>query len=127
MQQVTKTLFRRCGLLSLAAAVLWLLVVFPAYALGGRVGVEDVSVFAIFCLLPGWLVFWLVSRYRVAHSQALAILSGSALRMIFAGSAIYLVMTWRGQVENASLFWLVLFYLVTLAVELSLVLRTDNS
>lgn len=130
MQPAVQTFVRRCGWLSLVTAGLWLVVVGPAYGMTGRNGVEDVSIFAIFCLLPGWLVFWLVSRYGVAtcrktNAPAFAVLAGTGLRMIFGGLAIFLVISRRGQVENATLYWLALFYVVTLMVETFLVVKPE--
>lgn len=112
--------------LMIATAGLWLIVLGPVVALSGRRGVEDVSIFAIACLFPGWLVFWLVSRYRVAKSQAFAILSGTAFRVVFAGAAFCTITLWRGGVENDSLLWLAVFYVATLMMETLLILGRDT-
>ena len=113
---------RRCGWLTLAACALWCLMAVPAYQSSGRDGLIGLTLFGFACLLPGWLVFWLVSRYGVAKSQAIVVIAGTFPRLALAFGAVLLLKYWQGSVSTGSYLSLVLFYIVVLAVETYLVL-----
>lgn len=118
---------RRCGCLTASTVGLWVLLAWPAYRWSGFAGVEELSFAAGLCLIPGWLAFWLVSRYVAAKSQSLAMLAGSVLRMFFVLAGVLLLRMQRDEIPKSFLVWLVVFYLMTLAVETRLVLKNTAS
>jgi len=115
---------RRCGWLTVITIGVWGLLVWPVYAWGGWRSVEGMSLAAVLCLLPGWLVFWLLSRYGVAHGPMI-ILAASGIRMTAVLGAAMYIQSVRPLPFNMFFVWLVPFYLVTLAVETFLVLPVN--
>lgn len=113
---------RRCGWLSLAICLLWCVLAVPSYRFSGEDGLVGLTLFAIACLLPGWLVFCLVSRYGVAKSQALVVLAGTLPRLMLALVAVLILKSWQGRVSTIEYGSLVLFYVAALSVETYLVL-----
>lgn len=112
------------GVLTAAVAALWAVLALPAYRVSGPVGLQGLFLAAALCLVPGWLVFWVASRYRVAQSAAAAVMAGGVLRMLFVLFGVLAV----GELLPALgdwqfLLWVVPFYLVTLVVETWLLLR----
>ena len=112
------------GVLTGAVALLWAVLAWPAYRVSGIVGLQGLILAALLCLVPGWLVFWGASRYRVAQSAGAAVMAGGVLRMLFVLFGVLAI----GKLLPAMgdwqfLLWVVPFYLVTLVVETWLLLR----
>ena len=109
----------KCGWLTAVTAVVWLILVAPAWGLAGRNGIEGLSYAALLCLVPGWLVFLIGSRYGVAETQgAFVVLSGTALRLVFVLSGTLFIQSVRKELRfREFIVWLLVFYLVTLLFE----------
>lgn len=116
----------RCSGLLLWALALWLVLLYPAFALGGSDGVEGLTLAAVLCLLPGWLVLAIGSRWGTDSSQApLLVIGGSVLRMLFVLGGMLVVQGVREDLQfHEFVLWLLVFYLGMLAVETRLLLRT---
>lgn len=115
---------RDCGILTAATVVLWLVLARPAWLLGGPAGLEGVTYAAVLCLLPGWLVFFIASRYRVATARAMAILAGTVFRLLFVLIGVLVLTAVReGLGFREFLVWLIVFYLTTLCIETWLIVR----
>jgi hypothetical protein len=117
-----------CAWLTGVLAALWLVLAVPAYWIAGIDGLEGLSYSALLCLVPGWLVFFLVGRYRVANKQAFAALGGTALRLVFVLVGMTAIQSARTNLGfKEFLVWLILFYLASLFTETLLVIRESSS
>ena len=111
-------------------AALWLTLIvtigrvlcfWPARLLSEEDGVLWMTVAAISCLVPGWIVFFL-STASVFGSDIAAILSQSLVRLLVVGSAAIAVKVNRPELGLAEFYgWLVFFYVLTLATEVVLI------
>jgi len=117
---------RNCGWLTLATLALWVLAVGPANMLAGVRGIQGMTIAAVLCLVPGWLVFWFVSRYGVSQTRAVALLAGTGLRLLFVLAGVLVMQTWQRWGMTDFLVWLGLFYFTTLAIETFLVVRRTS-
>ena len=115
----------RCGLLLAAAVVTWATAAVPAWWLGGRAGLEGLTVAAVLCLLPGFLVFLFVSRMVASENQlSIVVLGGAGLRMLFVLAGMLAVQSLRPDLGfREFVVWLLVFYLAMLATETVLVLK----
>ena len=105
-------------------ALVWLLLVLPAWFAGGFRALEGMSVAGLLCLVPGWLVFGLVQRYRVAKVQAMAVLLGTGLRLAFVGIGYIAVQTpTSGYTFREFTIWLLIMYIAALSRETWQLLR----
>ena len=117
----------RSAILTAATAGLWLLLAGPAFLLAAGDGLEGLTYAALLCLLPGWLVFFLASRYVVANFQAQLILLGTVLRMLFVLVGVFCVQSVRAQLQfREFLVWIIVFYLAMLLVETLLLLKQPS-
>lgn len=124
-----RTALRRCGLLAVFSVVLWGLLLYPAYAMGGRDGVQGLTFAAALCLIPGWLVLLIGSRFTDAGSQMpMVVLGGSALRMLFVLVGMLVVRSSREDLQfHEFVLWLLVFYLAMLAVETRWMLKVPSA
>jgi hypothetical protein len=103
---------------------LWLVFAGPAYLLAGTNGLEGLSYAAVLCFLPGLLVFYLSSRYRVASTRALVLLAGTGVRLVFVLGGMLVIQSVRQNLRfREFIIWLLAFYLATLVAETLLVIR----
>lgn len=122
--------WQRCAWLAIATAALWLLLLAPAWLIGGRDGLIGVSVAALLCVVPGLIVFWLAAAYGAAGGQVpLVVLGGMLLRMVFVFLGMVIVQSADQRLGfREFVIWLLAFYAVLLAVETFLVLpRTESA
>jgi hypothetical protein len=129
-QTPIKMAWTRCAWLGLATALLWLVLLAPAWFLGGRDGLVGVSVAAILCVVPGWIVFWLAAAYGAAGGQVpLVVLGGMLLRMVFVFLGMVIVQSANHNLGlREFVVWLLAFYAVLLGVETFLALpRTESA
>jgi hypothetical protein len=113
------------GRLSIVVAALWVVLAGPAYLMAGALGLEGLSYAAAINLLPGWLVFLILSRYRTPNVAATAVLAGTFLRLVSVLLGVALVRAARPHLGlREFIVWILVFYLVTLAVETSLIVRS---
>jgi hypothetical protein len=115
---------RESGILTGATLLFWVLLAYPAWRLGGQPGIEGLTFAALLCLVPGWLVFFVSSRYRVGSAQAIAVLMGTTLRLMFVLFGAFILTSVRKNLGfREFLVWLIVFYLATLTIETWLVLK----
>jgi len=119
----------RCAWLALTTAALWLLLLAPAWLLGGGDGLIGLSAAALLCVVPGWIVFWFAAAYGAAGGQVpLVVLGGMLLRMIFVFLGMLIIQSADHQLGfREFVVWLLAFYTVLLAVETFLVLPRSGS
>ena len=117
-----------CGFLTVVTVGMWLLLAAPAWFLSGAHGLEGLTFAAVLCLLPGWLVFLMASRYRVAKMQATVILMGSVFRILIVLLGSLLIRSIRTHLGfREFLVWVIVFYLVALGVETFLLVKQSTS
>ncbi|MCA9041519.1 MAG: hypothetical protein KDA65_14295 [Planctomycetaceae bacterium] len=119
--------------LSVANLVLWtlgfsLFLAVPAYLMVGPQALSGLSLAAFLCLVPGWLVFLLYSRYGDPSQVTVGFLIGSGIRLaIVLGGFV--------AVDKSNLFssrlefvpWLGILFLFTLIIETRLLLKFISS
>lgn len=111
-------------LLTACLGGLWCLLLAPAWWLGGWAGLEGLSIAALLCLIPGWLVFLFGSGYGLAGLQVAVVVRGMALRMLFVLGGTLLILTTRRHLGVRDfVVWLLVFYLAALAVETGILLK----
>ena len=109
----------------------WFLLALLAYALWRQDGLVCLTVSGAICIVPAGLsLFWsLYAASRSSSEQILAVMGGMFLRMLFVlavGVAVFLLQPWFQEVkERAYVYWgsLLLFYLMSLALETIIVAR----
>lgn len=111
-------------LLSLITFLLWLVSIAPAYYFSGILGVEGLTLSAFLCLIPGWLAFWIVSRYGDASDFVIASFASTLVRMFFVLTGVLIVKSTKRYSEITDfLVWVILFFLGTLAIETWLTIK----
>jgi hypothetical protein len=121
---------RSIELLVGGAIAIWLLLLYPAYRLGGEAAILFSTVALLLCLAPTVLTF-LWTRWATAQSpeqQMVAVLGGMGVRMglvLAVGLALY---RWSPSFSHDRfLFWLLVFYLLTLALEITLLIAGERT
>ena len=129
MQFQAGALRSRCLKLVLAIGGLWLLAVMPARYFWGTDGVEAATVSAVCCLAGGCLTFWFTARVSQPRVQAFAVLLATAFRGVCALVGAVVMQVFMGLPPETYLIWLVVFYLVSLALETAMLMgpRTSSS
>lgn len=118
---------RKVGLLTLIAALLWGAQSFFAFSLAGADGLEGAAYASFICLLPGWLVVYVTSRYPDAGSQASAVLLGTGLRMAFVLVGAVVLIKTRPEWGLLEFYvWLLIDYLVFLALETLMLVPSES-
>jgi hypothetical protein len=111
-------------------ACFWLVAAYPAYSLWGEEALLYSATAAVLCLLPmaGTLV-WAARALRGAPEQALAaVLGGTGLRiLVVMGAAVALYLTVPFFHRRSFMIWVVVFYLVTLTLEMGLLLARHGA
>jgi hypothetical protein len=121
---------RSIELLVGGAIAIWLLLLYPAYRLGGEAAILFSTVALLLCLAPTVLTM-LWTRWATAQSpeqQLVAVLGGTGVRMglvLAVGLALY---RWSSPFSHVRfLFWLLVFYLLTLALEITLLIAGERT
>jgi hypothetical protein len=110
--------------LTLVVVIGWVLCVWPAFALRGQTGVIWMTIAAICCLVPGWIVVFL-SSLAIFPNDLTAMLTQTLVRMAMVGAAALTVKVVRPDLGLAEFFsWLIGFYLLALAAEVVLLQRS---
>lgn len=122
-----RILLSRCFWLAVVTLGLWAVLYWPARLLGGRDGIDGLTISALLCAVPGWLVFAAASRFRNAGAQVpFIVLGGSALRLLFVLIGVFVVQAVREDLSFREFtLWLLVFYLGTLATETMLMLKSQ--
>lgn len=116
---------RQIGILAGACVALWVLLAYPAFRLGGSAGLAYSLVAGALCLVPtlGTLAWTARSLRGSPDQQLVAVLGGTGLRIAFVlvtGLILYFSVPFFAQ--EGFLIWLVVFYLLTLALEVGVFL-----
>ena len=120
-------MIRRLLFLVGGSAAFWLLIGLPARHLGGGdPAVVFLGTALLLCLAPGivTVVWGERALHQSADKQLILILGGTGMRMAFvllAGWMLYLWVPYY-QRQNSFLIWLVIGYLFTLALDMTLLL-----
>ena len=114
-------------LLTVAIAVGWILASWPARLMSDGYGVIWMSVAAVTCLVPGWIVLAL-SFVSVFANDLSAMVVQSMVRLGSVALVALLVRKQRPDLGFADFFgWLVGFYLLALLTEVLLLRRSAKS
>ncbi|HYT90629.1 MAG TPA: hypothetical protein VEL76_18115 [Gemmataceae bacterium] len=112
---------RRLGLLLGTSLLLWGLLVYPAYALGGEQQVACSAVALLLCLVPAAVTMaWAEATFHRSPQQYLLIILGGTGVRLFAVLAAALVVSRMNEYFQDRSFWLwiLAFYLITLTLEM---------
>lgn len=118
---------RRLAWLIGGGLVAWLLVLYPAYSLGGVQAVVDSAVALALCLVPTTLTLAWTGRLQTQSPTGtmMMVLGGTGIRMAFVlgvGLGLYLLVL--GLQHSSFWGWVLGFYLFTLALEMLILNRT---
>ena len=126
-KQATHTLnpFKQAFAVAGVALMLWLVLLYPAYLAGDVDSLQGLTIAAALCVVPGILVSLMASLVTRSDQQAiLIVIGGSTVRMLFVLIGILMVnMVLPGLRFWEFKAWVILFYLVLLAMETYLVYR----
>jgi hypothetical protein len=109
--------------------LLWLALVYPARQLGGDEAVFLSTVALALCLVPAVATMaWALRAGSTPESQLLMILGGTGVRMgIVLGGGLLLTRLFPDDFPSAFWVWLVVFYLFTLGLEMTLLVRGSKT
>jgi len=111
--------------LTVAVAVGWVVCFFPARMLRGEPGVWWMTIAAICCLIPGWIVVFL-SMVAIVRNEFTAMAIQMLVRLFTVATVALLVRKFRPELGFVDFFgWLVGFYLLALVTEV-VVLRKNS-
>ena len=109
--------------LTFFVALGWVCCFWPARYFGGELRVWWMSLAAIAVLVPGWIVVFLSSA-AILRNELSAMLVQTMIRLFSVAGAAMLVRMLRPQLGVVDFFgWLIAFYLLALAVEVTLLKR----
>lgn len=95
-----------------------------ACGLHGFSGVELAGWSLVVCLIPGWLALLVPAVYRAPTAALAAVVVGMMLRLAFCGAGLWVISRLRPDLgPRPFAWWLVVFYLVSLAAETYLLVR----
>jgi hypothetical protein len=117
---------KRVGLLIAATLAVWGVAVYPAWYQWGEPAVVYSSVAAVLCLLPtAATMLWAGWAYRqTPEQQLLMVLGGTGVRMGLVLGAGLILNTFVPYFQQQLFWvWLLVFYLLTLALEMILVVK----
>ena len=111
--------------LTVTLAVGWVVCVLPARMLRGDSGVWWMTIAAICCLIPGWIVVFL-SMVAIVRNEFTAMAIQMLIRLFAVASVALVVRRFRPELGFVDFFgWLVGFYLLALVTEV-VVLRKNS-
>lgn len=109
--------------LTLIIAMAWAVCFWPARTLNGQSGVLWMSIAAICCLVPGWIVVFL-SGLAIFSTDLAALMVQSMIRLGSVGGAAVIVRKLKPELGISEFFgWLIGFYLLSLTVEVWMLRR----
>lgn len=114
---------RLLGLLVGGLLLFWLVLVYPAWLLGGESGVVFSSVAGVICLVPTVVTMsWCLATSREAPEQRLiAVLGGMGVRLVVvlgAGMVLFHALPYFHY--RTFWIWVIVFYLFSLTLEVGL-------
>ncbi len=105
----------------------WVLCFWPARLLNGESGVWWMTLAAVCCLVPGWIVVFL-SGLAIFPNDLAAMLVQTMLRLGIVSAVAVSVKKLRPELGVADFFgWLIGFYLLALATEVLVVRKKKDS
>jgi hypothetical protein len=108
-------------------AVGWCICFFPASWVRGESGIWWMTIAAICCLIPGWIVVFL-SMVAIVRDDLSAMLIQTMVRLFTVAGVAVTVRKLRPELGFVDFFgWLVGFYLLALVVEVRLLQRRSKS
>ena len=111
--------------LTMVVAVGWAVCFLPARMLRGQSGVWWMTIAAICCLIPGWIVVFL-SMVAIVRNEFTAMAIQMLVRLFTVASVALVVRRFRPELGFVDFFgWLVGFYLLALVTEV-VVLRKNS-
>jgi hypothetical protein len=123
-------MMRQLGLLVAGSAFLWLLLALPAWLLAGPSGLVDTTVACCLCLVPmtATLLWCQWAQNGSPEQQLAAVMGGTGVRLlvVILGS-VGLFLAVEALQRPAFLIWVVVFYLASLALEVTLVVRRQDA
>lgn len=109
--------------LTFFVAIGWVICFWPSRILREPEGVMWMSVAAVSCLVPGWMVV-ILAGLSVLKNELAAMMLQTMVRLFTVATVAILVRRFRPDLGFSGFFgWLVFFYLLTLAVEVFLLKR----
>ena len=106
---------------TIPVAGVWMILAGPAFWLGKADGLESLTYAAVLCLVPAWILFAVVlGNSKGTANPAVVMISAMGGRMLFAIFGAALISDFRPELKFWLTVWLVVFYLVTLAIETTL-------
>lgn len=103
--------------LTIAIAIGWAVCFWPARMLNGQDGVWWMSIAAICCLIPGWIVVFL-GTLDIFPNDLSAMLVQTLVRLAIVGGVAVIVKIQKPELGVSDFFgWLIGFYLLALAAE----------
>lgn len=112
--------------LTIVLAVGWCACFFPARWLRGESGIWWMTIAAICCLIPGWIVVFL-SMVAIVRDELSAMLIQTMVRLFTVAGVALAVRKLRPELGFVDFFgWLVGFYLLALVVEVKLLKRRSK-
>ena len=101
-----------------------------AFACGwvGLKGAEGVTYSVALCLVPGWLTIYIGDLLRHRDIAAYAVIAGTVVRMVFVLLGLFAVGLVRPDLGFREFtVWLIVGYMVSLALETWMVLQPSDS
>jgi len=117
---------KRVGTLIVGTLILWVVVAYPAFLLGGESGLLLSASAAGLCLIPTALTLLLDgwSGGQPPEQQLVVAMGGTGVRMgVVLGAGLLLYLTVPFFARQGFWLWILLFYLFTLALEMVLIVR----
>lgn len=112
--------------LTVVLAAGWVLCFWPAKSLNPETGVKWMSIAALCCLVPGWIVV-LLERLAIFPNALVVMLVQTSVRMATVGGAVVVVKRTHPEIGLADFYgWLIGFYLLALLVEVQLLRRDER-
>jgi hypothetical protein len=109
--------------LTIVVAVGWAVCFWPARSLHGEFGVWWMTIAAICCLIPGWIVVFF-SMIAIVGNEMIAIMLQTMIRLFTVATVAIVVRKLQPELTFADFFgWLIGFYLLTLVFEVVLIKR----
>ncbi len=121
---------KQLGTLLVAGALIWVVLAYPAFRLGGVEGLVYSLTAACLCLVQTALtLLWTTKTLEGTPDQQLAaVLGGTGVRIgVVAGAALGLYYGVEYFKQESFLIWLLVFYVLTLALEVGLFLRSRSA
>ena len=108
----------RTAVLALALLVGAAIVIPVAYWRAAFAGVWAATIAWTICILSGLLALWLIQRFNGPDKVVKQVLSGTLVRMSLPLAAVLVVHLYGGTLAEAGfVYYILAFYLITLAVE----------